>query len=356
MTYPSGAIRIALSILAGCCIARLAGQERALPLVPGQDAPTAAAAAEQPKQAGQYKQETPDAVTPSDYMLGPDDRVEIFSTDLGEVSGKPLAIGMSGFIDLPLAGRIHATGLTVQELQDEIVKRLREYVREPSVVVTVMEFHSQPVSVLGSVGQPGIHQLEGRKTLVEMLSEAGGVRPDAGYTVEVTRSLDWGRIPLLAAKDDSTGRFSVAEVRLDAIMSGRSPQENILVRPHDIISVPRAHLVYVIGEVSKAGGFVLEQRESISVLQALALAGGLGSDSSPRKAKILRGGSSDPAKRIEIPVDLKKIIAGQQEDLAMKPEDILFVPTNIPKKAGVRAAEAALTTATGVVIWRGGHL
>ena len=352
-----GTIRIVLSILAGCCIARLAGQERALPSVPGQDAPTAAAAAaaEQPKQVGQYKQEAHDTVTPADYMLGPDDRIEIFSPDLGEVSGKPLSIGMSGFIDLPLAGRIHATGLTVQDLQDEIVKRLREYVREPSVVVTVMEFHSQPVSVLGSVGQPGIHQLEGRKTLVEMLSEAGGIRPDAGYTVEVTRSLEWGRIPLLNAKDDSTGRFSVAEVRLDAIMSGRSPQENILVRPHDIISVPRAHLVYVIGEVSKAGGFVLEQRESISVLQALALAGGLGSYSSPRKAKILRGGS-DPAKRIEIPVDLKKIIAGQEEDLAMKPEDILFVPTSVPKKAGVRAAEAALQTATGVVIWRGGNL
>ena len=324
--------------LVGCC-AGLAAQEKAGPLVPAPGAPAKAA----------------DTAVPADYLLGPDDKIEVYSTDLGEISGKQLTIGMDGFIDLPLAGRVQARGLTVQQLEARIVSQLREYVREPSVVVTVTEFHSQPVSVLGAVGLPGIHQLEGRKTLVEMISLAGGLRTDAGYAIDVTRSLEWGRIPLPTAHDDVTGHYSVAELRLDAVMSGKRPDENILIRPHDVISVARARLVYVIGEVPKAGGFVLEDRESMSVLQALAMAGGIGPQASPQKAKILRGGP-DPERRTEIPVDLKKIIAGKEEDLAMKPEDILFVPSSLPKKAGIRAAEAAVSTLTGVVIWRGGHL
>ncbi len=338
-----------LSVIAivACC----AGQERAQPVVAGQDAPhktlePGAQAISQPME---------DKVTPSDYILGPEDKVELFSQDLGDISGKPLAIGMSGYLDLPLAGRVHATGLTVQQLQDAINSALRPYVREPSVIVTVTEFHSQPVSVLGAVGLPGVHQLEGRKTLVEMLSLAGGIRTDAGNSVAITRSLEWGRLPLPTAKDDVSGKYSVAEVRLDSIMSGKRPDENILVRPHDVISVPKARLVYVVGEVPKAGGFVLEGRESMSVLQALSLAGGVNPQSAPQNSKILRGGP-DPQKRTEIPVNLKKIIAGKQEDIAMKSDDILFVPSSTSKKAAAKAAEAALQTLTGVVIWRGGHL
>lgn len=336
-----------MSVLLASCSAGLAGQERAGPVTSGPEA--AAPAATQPLPKAKEA-----ATTPDDYF-GPEDQIVIFSPDLGEISGKPLMISMGGFIDLPLAGRIKASGKTVQELNSEIISHLHTYVREPSVVITVTAFHSQPVSVVGAVGTPGIHQLEGKKTLVEMLSLAGGVKNDAGDDLTITRSLQWGRLPLPNAKDDPTGQFSVAEVKLGAVTSGKSPEENIQIRPHDVISVPRAHLVYVIGEVPKAGGFVLEERESMSVLQALSLAGGLGPEASPQKAKILRE-QAGATKREEIPVDLKKILAGTQEDFAMKSEDILFVPSSLPKKAGIRAAQAVLETTTGVIIWRGGHL
>jgi polysaccharide export outer membrane protein len=338
-------LRVSVVMMAGCSAA--AAQARVNPVQPGFP-PLAKAAAPAP-------QSTPPAETPSDYILGAEDRIVVYSPDFGEVSGKTLDIASGGFIDLPLCGRLQVAGKTLQELQAEIVARLRQYVREPSVTVTVAEFHSQSVSVWGCVNQPGVRPLEGNRTLVEIISQAGGVRTDAGYTVQVTRSLEWGRIPLLSAKDDPSGRFSVAEVRLDAIMGGKHPEENILVKPHDVISVPRARLIYVIGNVPRAGGFVLEERESMSVLQALALAGGMSPQSAPGSAKILRGGT-DAAKRTEVPVDLKKIMTGQQEDIAMKAEDILYVPSSTAKKAGIRAAEAVLSMATGVIVWRAGAL
>ncbi len=293
-----------------------------------------------------------DSQVSSEYVLGPDDQIVVWAPDCGDVSGKPINIDLGGYITLPLAGRVKAAGLTPHKLESEIAAHLREYVLKPQVVVAVAEFRSQPVSILGAVNTPGIQQLHGRKTLVEVLSMAGGIRNDAGYSVKITRSLEWGRIPLPTAKDDPTGRFSVAEVSLKAIMSAKNPEENIVVRPHDVISVPRGELVYVVGEVVKAGGFVLEDRQTLSVLQALSLAGGLTRDASAKNAAILRDTGSG-SKRSQIPIDLKKVLGGHTEDLGLKPEDILFIPTNASKRAGVRIAETALQTVTGIAIFRG---
>ena len=293
-----------------------------------------------------------DSTSPSGYVLGPDDQIAVWAPDCGDISGKPISIDLEGYITLPLVGRVKASGLTPHKLEAEIVSRLRRYVLNPQVVVAVAEFRSQPVSVLGSVNQPGIQQLHGRKTLVEVLSMAGGLRTDAGYSVKMTRSLEWGRIPLANSKDDSTGHFSVAEVSLKSIMTAKNPEENIVVRPHDVVSVPRADLIYVVGEVTKAGGFVMEDRQTISVLQALSLAGGLTQWASKKNSTILRD-AGDGSKRSQISVDLSKILTGQAEDLRLKSNDILFVPINTPKRATIRVAETALQAVTGIVVFRG---
>jgi polysaccharide export outer membrane protein len=288
---------------------------------------------------------------PSTYTLGPDDQIIVRALDLEEIKDQPVRIDMNGNINLPLVGRVHAAGLTVEQLERQLVKLLKAYLQDPTVTVAVNEFRSQPVSVLGAVNKPGVHQLQGRKTLFEVLSLAEGLRNDAGNTIKITRRKEWGGLPLSTAKDDPTGQFSVADVNVKSAMEGRSPQENILIMPYDVISVPRAELVYVIGSVRRAGGFVLNEREAISVLQALSLAEGLERTAAPQNARILRP-APDPSKRTEIPVDVKKILAGKSNDVPLQANDILFVPNSVAKSAALRTFEAAVQIGTGVVIYR----
>jgi len=287
----------------------------------------------------------------STYVLGPDDQIAIRVLDVDEIGSTPLRIDSEGNIRLPYVGRVHAEGVTVEGLQSEVTARLKTYMHDPDVTVSISEFRSQPVSVLGAVRNPGVHQLQGRKTLVEMLSLAGGLDTAAGPTVKITRQRQWGRIPLRNAWEDSTGQFTVAHVSVKAILEASSPEENILIRPHDVISVPRAEMVYVAGQVSKAGGFVLNERESISVLEALTLAGGADRLAAPQHSRILRRSPSGPD-RTEIPVDLRKILQGKGEDIAMQPDDILFVPDSVPKRGAIRALEVAVQTGSGILIWR----
>ena len=285
------------------------------------------------------------------YVLGPDDHIVVHVVNVEEINDKPLPIDSSGYIRLPVVGRIAVAGLTAVQLEAEIADRLKNYVRRPDVSVTVVEFRSQPVSIIGAVKTPGVQQVQGGKTLYEMLSLAGGLDPSAGSTLKITRRLDQGQIPLPNATVDATGQFSVAEVGLKSILDARNPEQNILVQPYDVISVPRAETVYVIGQVQKPGGFILNEREDVTVLQALSMAGGLDRAAKPQDAKILRR-MPETSSRTEIAVNLNKILEGKTSDVPMRPEDILFVPSSVSKKVGVRALEAALQAGTGVAIWR----
>jgi len=118
-----------------------------------------------------------------------------------------------------------------------------------------------------------------------------------------------------------------------------------------VVTVPPAEMVYVMGEVRKPGEVALKDNASISVLQALASAEGFGQTPAPQDAKIVRQ-IAGSAERKEIPVDLRKVLAGDAEDMAMHPNDILVVPPSGPKKAAARAVEAAVQAATGIAIWR----
>jgi polysaccharide export outer membrane protein len=126
---------------------------------------------------------------------------------------------------------------------------------------------------------------------------------------------------------------------------------NVPVRPGDIVKVPRAGIVYVVGEVQKPGGFVLQNNENISVLQALALAEGPTHTSAISRARIIR---TDPSTgdRTEIPMNLGKILSGKKPDAFLQPKDIVFVPNSAAKSVFYRGSEAALQTATGVAIYR----
>jgi polysaccharide export outer membrane protein len=285
------------------------------------------------------------------YVLGPKDQIQIRMTDVEELGDGALQIDNDGFLRLPLIGRVQASGLTVTEFEARLTQLYSKYLVHPDISVSVAGFHSQPVSVVGAVKNPGVYQVEGQRTIFEMLSLAGGLDQFAGSTLKITRRLDNGRIPLPNAADDPTGQFSVAELKLKSILTAANPAENIAIKPHDVITVPRAQTVYVVGEVQKAGGFLLNEHESMSVLQALSLAGGLDRAASPQRARVLRA-SAGQSKRTETAVNLKAILDGKAPDVQLNADDILFIPNSQPKRAAARAAEAAIQLGTGIVIWR----
>ena len=281
----------------------------------------------------------------ANYVLGPEDQLVIHILDVPDISEKPLRIDPNGDLRLPMIGRIHAAGMSVEQLETELTKRLKAYLQEPDVSVSVAESHSQPVSVLGAVTTAGVKQLEGRKTLVEVLSMAGGLTADAGPTVRIARKLDRGRIPLPEAADDPTGAFSMVDIDVRALLNGLTPDKNILIEPNDLISVPRADLVYVIGEVSKPGPVVLTSGNSISVMEAVSSSGGALRTAATNRVRVLRRVKGQE-NRTEIEVDLQKIMNGKAKDMALAQGDILVVPDSSGKRMTTRAIEAAIQLGT----------
>ena len=282
------------------------------------------------------------APTPSSsptYVLGAGDLIALDVTNLkDEFANKAFRIDLQGDVNIPMAGRIHASGLTLAEFEGQAAQRLVRYVKDPEVVATVMEFNSQPVSVLGAVNNAGVKQVAGSKNLFEVLSLAGGLRTDAGSTIMITRSLDKGLIPLPDAKTDASGKFSVGSVSVKTILNATDPSENIVILPGDIISVSKADVIYAVGDVAKPGGFQLNQEENLSALKVLSLAGGLTRTAAQDRAKILRtvAGSANPT---EIAVNLKQVMAGKAPDVPLQPNDILFVPNSSAKSTSYKALD-----------------
>lgn len=299
--------------------------------------------------------DTANRAAPQGYVLGQGDLLSIWVADAEDLSDRPVRVDHTGSIRLPLVGQVEVAGLTTSQVEADLARRLTRYMKDPQVTVGVTEYRSQPVSVLGAVHAPGVQQLQGRRTLIELLAMAGGTTEQAGAVVRVTRQMTWGGLPVPSARIDSSGQFSVAEFNLKSLLSGETPEHNIDIRPNDVIAVPAGQMVYVVGEVGHAGGFVLKDRKTMPALQALAMAGGLLRTASPGKAKILRLEPGN-AERKETAVDLKRVLQGKATDVELSPDDILFIPSSAPKRAAVRAAEAIIQTATGVVIWRGGTL
>jgi polysaccharide export outer membrane protein len=295
--------------------------------------------------------ETAPSASREEYLLGPNDQIKVWALGVEEISDRPFRLDPAGFIDLPLIGRIQASGMSAGELKETLLTRLAKDVRHPQVSIEILDYGSQPVSVMGAVGSPGVHQLRGRKTLAEVVALAGGFRSDAGPVIKITRLLKWGTVPLGEAKVDASGEYSIGELSIRSLLDGENPAANILIRPSDVLTVPTAQMVYVIGEVRKPGKFPLVEQQNISVLEVLSMAEGFASTAAPASARILRTppGATQPT---ETAVDLKKIMSGKAQNITLQANDILFVPSNSNKKAATKALDAIISTATGVVIFR----
>lgn len=284
------------------------------------------------------------------YPVGPGDELSVTVVGLKDLPDTPTRVSSDGEVDLPMIGRLRVLGMTLPQIQAALTDRLKSIMHEPEVSVRIVRYESQPVSVLGAVVNPGVHQVQGRRTLAEMLSLAGGLKPDAGYQIKITRLLKHGPLPLPRSVVDPTGGFSIGEVNAQDLLAGRVPQFNILIAPEDVISVPTAEMVYVLGLVRKPGGFTLKEKQTMTVLQALALAEGLEKTAAPGKARIIRPAAGETSK--EVAVNLTAVMNGKQENLNLRANDILVVPDSLSKKVAIRALEAAVQAGTGIMIWR----
>ncbi len=290
--------------------------------------------------------------TVPEYVLGPGDQIVLHVDDMDDVPQGPIRIDPSGQIDLPLVGRVQAGGLTVEQLHDQLASKLSKYISHPDVTINLTGMESRPVSVVGEVANPGMHQISGPTRLLDVVSLSGGLKPDAGPNILVTRQPRWGKLEGPEVKVDPATGATTARYPLDTLTSLKDPANNIPIRPGDVVSVPKGELVYVVGDVKKAGGFVLSTHRTMSVLEAVTLAEGLGPDSAAGSARILRPSPNGDGEHTLIPVNVGKIFAGKAPDVRLYADDILFVPHSGFKVGSRRAVEAAIGITTGILVYR----
>jgi polysaccharide export outer membrane protein len=281
-------------------------------------------------------------------LLQENDEIAVHSLQVKEIADKTFRLDQNGEVNFPLAGVVKLGGFTPRQAEKVLAEALKSYYREPDIEINVTSFHVETISVMGAVGTPGVYPLRTRMNLTEALSAAGGVRGDAGPTLLLTRQNADGPIPHQGSRQLVSGE-SVVEIDIHNLMAGQSTADNIPIKPHDVITVGPAQFVYVLGNVKKAGGFALGGRTNLSVTQAVALAEGLDPRAAPNRARILRRGS--PAEQLVV-VDIRRITQGKAEDVILRPNDILFIPSDAMKTITTRTIEAAIQIGTGIAIFR----
>lgn len=287
-----------------------------------------------------------------EYVLGVGDQISVHVASMDDLPPGPMQIGPNGTLDLPLVGQVQAGGLTINQFREQLASKISKYIASPDITINLVETQSRPVSVVGEVANPGLHQMVGVKRLLDVLSMSGGLKPDAGPTVVITRQAQWGKLPAGPVVVDSVTGASSTTLPLDSLMALKSPADNLVMEPGDVVSVPKAELLYVVGEVKKAGGFEVTTHRSVSLMQAVSLAQGLGPDNKASQARIIRPAANGDGTMSEIPVNIPAIFEGKQPDVKLYANDILFVPHSGFKVGARRAIEAAISLSTGALIYR----
>jgi polysaccharide biosynthesis/export protein len=327
-----------------------------------------------------------------DYVIGGGDLLGIEVFDVPELS-REVRVNESGFVSIPLVPvKVQAAGLTAFQLQDKLAELLQSngLVTHPQITVTVKEQHSEPITVIGAVRTPLTLQAVHQMTLLQVLSQAGGITDDAGSKVLITRvrrlpepatpdpatpdpvSPDQGNVAnnaankpanSPAASDPAANSQTVSQgvgteskdsisIDLNDLLDSGDPKFNIPLYGGDVVTVPHSGVIYAVGAVQRPGGFAMEtDRQQLTVLKIVSLAGGLSPTAKPSKAVILRQPPGS-VQRLQLPVDVKKIITLKSDDLELQRNDILYVPDSTGKHALRRSAEIAIAIATGAAIIR----
>jgi polysaccharide biosynthesis/export protein len=267
----------------------------------------------------------------SPFKLAPGDLIEVSVYNVPELTTKA-RIGSSGDVYLPLIDYVHVGGLTVEEAQALIQKRLEDggFVRSSHVTIFLDESASQGVTIIGEVAKPGLYPALGQRKLYDMISAAGGFTTSAGRKVSIIRQHTEG------------GSLTVNLPRNLA----DDLQDNVEILPGDTITVPKAPIIYVVGDVGRPAGLLVDNG-SLTVLQALALAGGANKTAKLGGVRIIRKG---PEGMTETKVPLKRMLEAKDPDINLQADDILFVPLSGARVAAGAGFNAAVAAASGVAI------
>jgi polysaccharide export outer membrane protein len=224
-------------------------------------------------------------------------------------------ITSDGVVDLPLIGGIHVAGLTVEEAQHNVAQELvsRQMILYPDVLISVQDSMVDVIGVMGEVNSPKAIPAYAPMSLLDAISSAGGLKPDASHSISILRK-DVPEPLLVVLNSDPANALS----------------QNVPLYPGDRVLVSRVGVVYVVGAVKRAGAVPITPDTPLTLLQAITLSGGAGFEASAANARIIR---TTGATRREIPVDFKKVMKGAAADPILQSDDIVFIPTDALKAA-----------------------
>jgi polysaccharide biosynthesis/export protein len=270
--------------------------------------------------------------------IGPNDLIAVSVYDAPELT-RTVRVGADGLIRLPMLKRqIKADGLMPGELESAIAHAIQseQLIVDPFVTVTVAEYDSRPISVAGAVKQPLTFQANGLTvTLLEAITRAGGLSPEAGPEILVSRTHPGA---------DGTSNSLVQRIPVRGLIDAADPALNIHLTGGEEIRVPEAGKFFVIGNVHKPGVFPIQGNSDATVLKALASAEGLMPFAS-REAYIYRREGN--GSKNEIPIQLKNIMQRKAPDVPLIADDILYVPDATGRRATFAAIEKIVLFGTG---------
>lgn len=263
-----------------------------------------------------YSQEILQENQAREYRIGAKDLLEISVFGLDEMS-QTVRVSEKGKITLPLLGEIEVEELTKAELERKLSQLLeKKYLQNPQVTVFIREYQSKKVYILGAVGKPGSYKLLGRQTVLQLISDAGGLIEDAGDEIIVIRQ----------RKD---GPSKTLKILIDDLILKGDARLNIPLEPNDIVNIPvdKTVFIYVFGQVRKPGALNVKKLNIPTLLQVIAQAGGFSERASKRRVLIKRIDKN--GKEQEIKVNVKDIIKGKKKDIQLKENDVVYVPETI---------------------------
>lgn len=251
-----------------------------------------------------------------EYIVGPGDLLEIKVFEQPDLNQK-VRVSQDGSITLPLLGSVKVGGLSKDGVEKELARLLEaRFLKNAQVSVFILEYQSNRIAIIGAVENPGMYELVGRKSLIQMLSQAGGLKDTASNEIYVLRE----------GKDGVTASLAID---LEDLIINGNQQLNIPLQPNDVVNVPvdRLITVYVFGEVKEPGAIQVKMSRKITLLQAIAQAGGTTEDAARGSIVVTRKEKS--GKEIKIKADLKDIINGKKPNIPLVEGDVVYVPTSI---------------------------
>jgi polysaccharide export outer membrane protein len=266
-------------------------------------------------------------------LIGPGDKLSVEVFDTPEMNQEKVRVTDAGEIPLMFIGNVKVAGLTPGEAARVIEDSLKskQLMTHPQVTVSVMEYATQQVSVMGQVKNPGVFNITAPVPVINILSNAGGLTDAADRNITIQRHGD----------PRQTVKYFFSNNSDDAL------QTSVMVYPGDIVVVPKAGIVYVLGDVGRPGGYTMSDNNAqMTVLEALANAGGTNKTAIVSKTKLVRTTATGTT---EIPIPLGAMEKGKQPDIALQASDVLFVPFSFMKNIAFNASQIAASATSAVI-------